>query len=97
MQCCERCFADRWIKRYFREKSTEDGDCRFCNSRNVRLLRVAELGYLFEPLMALYHELTPDTVADYESGFEIGESLLTLVQDDWTVFSARVLADGRAG
>jgi hypothetical protein len=52
---------------------------------------------MFHPIMTLYHELTSDTVADYESAIDVGDPLLDLVQDDWTVFSSRVLASGRAG
>lgn len=97
MPCCERCFADRWLKQYFRQHSTERGKCSYCAAQGVRLLPVGELAPHFDAMLGLYHELTPDTILDWEDSLTVGDLLLNLVQDDWNVFSPRVLAGDRAG
>ena len=97
MPCCERCFADRWLKRYFLEHSASCGDCSYCDAKGARLLPVAELAAHFDPMLGLYHDVTPDTVRDSENPLNVGDPLLNLVQDDWDVFSDRLVALGAAG
>lgn len=97
MACCERCFSDRWLKQYFRETSTERGECRYCGSNGARLLPLASLAPHFTAMLGLYRELTPDTILDDEDPLVVGDLLETLVQDDWSIFSARLLEAERAG
>jgi len=66
MACCERCFSDCWLKQYFRENSTERGDCPCCVSTRARLLPLASLAPHFTAMLGSYHELTPDTILDDE-------------------------------
>ncbi len=49
-------------------------------------------------MLRLYHELTSDTVDyGYEDPVRISDTLLTLVHDDWDVFSEALLQGGNAG
>ena len=91
MACCENCFDDYWLHQYFRENSTKRGNCSYCDSKNARLMPVGEVARVFEPIFGLYKPIDSDTMMDFEDPLEVGDSLLTLVQDDWGVFSQRLL------
>mgnify|MGYP001241963393 CR=1 FL=1 len=95
---CENCFADSWLKGHVRDHATSRGKCPYCGSADSPRLKSADISYLFQPLLGLYHELTSDTVDyGYENPLGISDTLLNLVQDDWDVFSGRLLEGGNAG
>lgn len=96
MGCCPRCFVDRWLKEHIRSNSTENGDCDYCNARDVPLIPIAKLAPRFEAMMSLYHELNADTILPLEDPLKVGNPLLTLVQEDWDVFSERLIEAGMA-
>src|SRR5437762_6781669 len=95
---CENCFADSWLKQYVRDHATSRGKCPYCGTADSPCLNSAEISYLFQPMLGLYHELTSDTVDyGYEDPLQISDTLLDLVQDDWDVFSETLLESGNAG
>jgi RES domain-containing protein len=82
MHCCPDCFAHAWLKEHVREISKENGQCDFCGSEDVPLVRVCELAALFHNLLSMY------VPAD---SYESGEPLFQLIQCHWQVFSEDVL------
>lgn len=96
MRCCPLCFADSWLKSYVRAKSSVRDDCDYCGACSVTVVPISELAPRFEAMMSLYRGLDADTILDDEDPLRIGDLLLNLVQDDWGVFSQRLISIGKA-
>ena len=75
MDCCSNCFFDKFLQNHIRGISTRKGNCPFCKSDNMMLIKAEELFDRFEPLLDLYKKDS--------SGVLINE----LIQTDWNVFS----------
>jgi RES domain-containing protein len=90
MPCCEHCFADDFLRRQVREKSTERGQCDYCGTVDTALINVEELAAFIHNMLSMYR--VPD-----DSRLGAGSPLLQLVQGDWQVFNEDLLdEDGQA-
>src|SRR5579872_6320472 len=97
MYCCPNCFFHPWLKDYAVIQSTQTGKCPFCRSRNVLLTPLGRMAPTFDAMMSLYNELNADTILEFEDPFKVGGLLLNLVQEDWDIFSSRIVRAKRAG
>src|SRR5689334_20340181 len=92
MPCCESCFADEWMKQYIRDHAKDQGTCKYCRARGVPVVPVRELAPMFTAMMGLYRPMTSDNVDyGYENPLDVGDLPLQMIQDDWDVFSERVV------
>ena len=78
MNCCTRCFAHRWLKKYILSQAPLKGECDYCDARNVPLIPVGALAVRFNAMMSLYRDLTADTILPYEDPFKVGRPLLAV-------------------
>lgn len=83
--CCTSCFDDEFIREYIRGNSSQTGDCDFCGSKRRRLIDVRELADYFQNLIGMYDES------------DNGYTLISLVQDEWMVFSDKLHCAGESG
>jgi hypothetical protein len=83
--CCTSCFDDETIREYIRENSSETGECDYCGSKRRRLIDVRELADYFQNLIGMYDES------------DNGYTLISLVQDEWMVFSDKLHSAGESG
>lgn len=90
-QVCELCFQAREVRAAVRRASTAKGPCAWCGSRNARVAGISDVADQFDFIRGIYRELDDDTVAPWESGLDVGDQLLTLVQSDHGAFSPRLL------
>ncbi len=89
MHCCTECFSDRGLlKEIFPLNNAFEGDCSYCGSTAVMLLRPEQLRDHFENLLSIYLENTD------------GKILVEWLQSDWDMFpnldvanSMRLLGD----
>lgn len=86
--CCAECFSHPWLREFVVQESTSTDDCDFCGSENVPVIEVGDLSGAFGNMMSLYG------VAE---SFEAGDLIVDLVQEDWDVFSQRLLDQGDPG
>ena len=85
---CPECFAQPWLREYIVTHSTRRGTCPSCRRRNQPLVPVSRLYDAFENLVSSYQPAEGPPM-------EHGTAILGLVQEDWEVFSERLLeADG---
>src|SRR5207302_10708564 len=85
---CPECFAHPWMHEYVAEHSTRRGSCQSCGRRNQPLVSVAQLYDAFENLLSCYQPAEGPPM-------EYGTAIIDLVQEDWEVFSERLVeADG---
>ena len=84
---CPACFEHSWLKDYVKKNSTKEGTCPCCQSRRQPLIPVAALYEPFHNLISSYKraEVPP---------FEYGTPIVDLIQDDWEVFSERLVERG---
>jgi hypothetical protein len=75
MYCCPNCFSDNFLQNHIRALSNKKGECSFCKTNNVTLIKPDELFDRFEPLLDLYEK--------DRTGVAINE----LIQNDWNVFA----------
>src|SRR5690348_5221711 len=95
MRCCERCFNDEYLNARIREGGRV-GSCQFCRSRRVPIIDTSELQPLFVRFTEIYAPVQPGVnVAPDADVLRIGDQLVTLIQDQWELFSERLLASGR--
>jgi RES domain-containing protein len=87
---CPCCFAHTWLQEYVLTQSTERGTCPSCRSRKQPLLPVSNLYHAFENLLSSYQLAEGSPV-------EQGRAVVDLIQEDWEVFSERVLLNDGAG
>lgn len=77
---CHKCFADKALVEWMKNEGKK-GQCRWCGSTNAYVVNLARLGTLFEPVVKSHHP----------SDSSSGDSLFNLLQDDWEVFSDRIV------
>lgn len=74
MYCCTNCFLDKEIKGFIENNSNKQGDCDFCQTKNVSLVDTRELQDQFFPLLDIYK-------ID-----EKGSNLVQKLNEDWAIF-----------
>lgn len=85
---CPECFAHPWLREYVVTHSTRRGTCPSCRRRKQPLVPVSLLYDPFENLISSYQPAEGPPM-------EHGTAIIDLVQEDWEVFSERLLeADG---
>jgi len=87
---CPACFEYGWLKDYVKENSTKEGTCPSCRSRRQPLIPVAAL---YDP----FHNLISSYKPAEGPPLEHGTPIVDLIQDDWEVFSERLVERGGAG
>ncbi len=78
---CEGCFRDKQLRQWIRENG-QRGICSWCGSRKYHLVSLLSLGPIFRKAARIYGS------RDMPGGQFISE----LLQDDWDVFSKRIIA-----
>lgn len=58
MKCCVECFSSEYLRTIILSNSTQEGNCDFCKSKNVKLYEPRELLLYFSNLLELY---SPDS------------------------------------
>ena len=81
---CSECFEHAWLKEYVRTNSTLGGTCTSCGRRRQPLVPVAAL---YEP----FHNLISSYKLAEGPPLEYGTPIVDLIQDDWEVFSERLV------
>ena len=81
-KCCVSCFEHKFIREFIREESSETGKCDYCGSRPRRLTEVRKLADFFHNLVSMYDQS------------DDGDTLISLVQDGWHVFSDKLHESG---
>jgi RES domain-containing protein len=84
MRCCRRCFDDPFLKEHIEEHG-EEGDCNYCGAQGEYVIEAADLNDLFQRFLELY------AVSNDGSG----ESLASLLEDDWGIFSDDLIVADR--
>lgn len=87
---CPECFEHAWLKEYVRTNSAIGGTCSSCGRRRQPLVPVAAL---YEP----FHNLISSYKLAEGPPLEYGTPIVDLIQDDWEVFSERLVERGGAG
>jgi len=95
MRCCEACFDDNFIKDYIRRNGSR-GTCQFCGARRKYVIEAGELEQLFNRFTNLYAPLSPGVnVSPDADVLMVGDRLASLIQDQWDIFSERLVASER--
>ena len=85
MKCCAECFGDRGLRRSIIPlRSTEIGQCSYCNSENVAIVVPSQLSEYFELLISAYRQ---------DAG---GKLLVQLFREEWGLFGHSCMDDSRA-
>lgn len=75
MNCCPKCFNDYFLKTVIIQKSEGSANCDFCDTKSTTTINPKELNDYFQPLLDLYETTDKD-----------GESIATLLKNDWILF-----------
>ena len=81
--CCVKCFQHKWLAEHVRHQSKKMGACSFCGSGRVSLVDPSQLTEVFHNVENLYQV----------GG---GETLFDMMQEDWAIFSEKLLASNKA-
>lgn len=91
MRCCEACFDDAFLKEHIRQHSRL-GTCQHCHSRRKFVIEASELQPLFTRFIRLYQPAEPGINIPVDADvLRMGEPLATLIQDQWGIFSEKLL------
>lgn len=96
MHVCAQCFGESPALRERFEEAGSPGDCPTCGATGVRVLDAASLSDLFQGFETYYEPLCGDPYTLGKEGISgIGpdtgdESLVTVLREDWEVFSDRI-------
>ncbi len=85
--CCHHCFADKYLQEWIKGEGSR-GRCPWCSRRNVYLIELHELGEAFREVAEIYSPV------EGEEGWENGEFIGTLLQEDWWLFDEKIEAMG---
>src|SRR5216683_5720889 len=99
MNCCPRCFADRWVKQLVTETATKKGTCDYCGAKAVPIVDVATLCQPFSNLVRVYSPLEAGVnvfLFKESNPLNFGSPLLDLVQEDWDVFGDPLIQTDQA-
>jgi len=92
--CCVECFEFEWLRRLITLRSRQTGTCDFCNSDNVALIEVSYLSNYFLNMASMYSPVSSEnTLLQLEDAVDAGEFLDNLIQEDWEIFSERLLEE----
>lgn len=83
-KCCVSCFEHEFIREFIAEESSETGKCDYCGSRPRRLIELRKLADYFHNLVSMYEQS------------DDGYTLISLVQDEWCVFSDKLYESGES-
>lgn len=87
---CPDCFAHPWLREYVVTQSTHRGTCPSCRRQNQPLVPVSSLYDAFDNLISSYQPAEGPPM-------EHGTAIIDLIQEDWEVFSERLLETDGAG
>jgi hypothetical protein len=76
MFSCASCFLDNELVAYINAQSTQNGNCNFCHSLNIKVIDTRELSGYFSRFLKAY----------ISSPNEDGEKILSLIERDWKLF-----------
>lgn len=82
---CPECFAHPWLRDYVAGEAKRKGTCPSCGKRGQPLV----------PVFALYGPFK-NLLSCYERADGFGTPIFDLIQDDWDVFSDRLIKRGGA-
>jgi hypothetical protein len=95
MRCCEACFDDPILRDHIRRHGRR-GLCAFCRRRGLFTIETGELEELFTRFTNIYSPVRPgENVPPDVDAIAVGELLATLIQEQWGIFSERLIASGR--
>lgn len=95
MRCCEACFDDPLLKDYIRQHGRR-GLCGYCRSRGRFTIEAGELEELFTRFTDIYSPVrVGENVPPHVDVLQVGERLSTLIQEQWGIFSERLIESGR--
>ncbi|MGF9975328.1 RES domain-containing protein [Viridibacillus arvi] len=97
MKCCENCFEDLYLVTKIREND-ERGNCEYCDNENVFIIDVDQLTQYFERLFKHYDSTEPYEhfhPAIHDDPSEFGDMLITLINEDWNIFSYEIEGTGK--
>jgi hypothetical protein len=96
-RCCAGCFQHPWLRSFIRSADRERGVCSFCGCHGP-LISVADLHPYFDNALSIYTPQIPgETVLPWSDPLDDGDLLWCLFDDDWGVFSERLLGAEKAG
>jgi RES domain-containing protein len=87
---CPECFSHPWLREHVADESTYRGTCPSCGSPDQPLVPVESLYEAFHNLLSTYRPAKGPP-------FEDGMAIIYLIQEDWDVFSERLLESEAAG
>ena len=91
MRCCEACFDDAFLKEYIRQHGRL-GTCQYCRARRKFVIEASELQPLFTRFIRLYQPADAGVNIPIDADvLRMGEPLATLIQDQWEIFSEKLL------
>jgi RES domain-containing protein len=95
MRCCEACFDDEYLKDQIR-RNGKRGTCQYCRARGKCVIEAGELEPLFSRFTEAYSPLQPGINAPPDVDvLRVGDPLATLIQDQWGIFSDRLVVSDR--
>lgn len=91
VKCCEKCFEDEFLIQVIKNNNVK-GYCDYCSNENGYVINVEELSPYFLKLEKLYRhtEAYEHYNPDYEVAGEVGGILLTLINEDWSIFAKEI-------
>ena len=97
MYCCENCFQNEWLRECIREGYTHEGQCDFCKNDDTNLVHISSLTLFLRNTLDVYHPLQYGVnYGPEDDPLYVGESLISLIQDDWQVFDDELVELGKA-
>lgn len=87
MNCCYKCFKDRYLDTLIRNKGRQAW-CDFCQTRRRFVVPAGDLQELFQRFTELYQvvEIGVNCFPD-EEAYKVGSFLADLIQETWDTFS----------
>lgn len=89
MYCCFNCFSDPGLRKRIIATSSKSGNCNFCQTKNIEIIRCEDLSEIFDPIFDLY-----DNNPNAEKSLKITKPILLWEHLDmfWpNLFNKRIL------
>lgn len=83
---CLRCFNDKRLREFIKKENWRSW-CSWCGARNTYVIPLSELSSAFREVARIYEP------AEGPNAWELGDHISTLLQEDWQVFSEKVVTD----
>ncbi|OUB79311.1 hypothetical protein BK744_03305 [Bacillus thuringiensis serovar zhaodongensis] len=93
MNCCEKCFKDKYVIELIKSKRIIGDKCDYCGSKGVSVAKVSDLSDMFNILFTYFVKSEPekyyyhDGEPTFEEVYGTGENLWNLLREDWDIFS----------